>query len=413
MNRPFLLSRFGRRPAAALAGVMLIAMSLRAPLTGIAPLIDLIRIQLHLSAAAAGMLTTLPLLAFAMVSLAAPPLAGRYGHERSLFAAMALLGLGVLLRSAGSVFYLFAGTALAGCAIAIGNVLLPSLLKRDFPEQAAALTAAYVLAMSIAAGLASAIAIPLAGLSGGSWRWPALAMATPPLLAALAWAPQLTRPRQRPATGPAAPACGVWSSPLAWHVTCYLGLNSFVFYVCIGWLPAILRDVGYTSAQAGALHGLLQLMSAVPALFVAPLLRRMRDQRLLGGSAALLSLAGLAGLLALPGWSQAWVVLLGLGTGAGVILGLAFVTLRTSGPQSAATLSGMAQCMGYLLASAGPVLAGALHEATGGWHAALLLCALLSLLMALAALGAGRAAVVDCPLAGIARIAAAAAEPAQ
>lgn len=395
MSRAWFPPRLYRFPACTIAGVILIAMSLRAPVTGIAPLIDMIRDQLGLSAAAAGMLMTLPLLAFALVSLAAPALARRFGLECSLFAAMALLVSGILLRSAGPVAGLFGGTAIAGAGIAIGNVLLPGLLKRDFPAHAAALTAVYVLAMSIAAGVASAVAVPLATLSVATWRFSAVAMLALPLLAALVWMPQLGR-RQRQAIQAPAPAAGcVWRSALAWHVTLYLGINSFVFYVCIGWLPTLLRDAGYSSEQAGVSHGLLQLMSAVPALFVAPLLRRLSDQRGLACAAALLSLAGFAGLIALPGWSEVWVVLLGLGTGAGVILGLAFVTLRTTSSHFASALSSMAQCVGYLLASAGPVIIGVLHEATGGWRAALALCAILCVLMALAALGAGRSAHID------------------
>jgi CP family cyanate transporter-like MFS transporter len=397
MSRIFPLSRLYRSSAYTLVGVMLIAASLRAPITGIAPLTEMISGQLSLSGAAAGMLMTLPLLAFALVSLATPALARRYGLERSLFAAMALMVVGVLLRSAGSACALFGGTAIASTGIAIGNVLLPSLLKRDCPRQAAALTAVYVLVLSIAAGVASAVAVPLAGLSAATWRFSAAALLVLPLLAALVWAPQLGRRRRMAAGRAQLPTASVWRSALAWQVTFYLGINSFVFYVCIGWLPAILRDAGHSAAQAGALHGLLQMMSAVPALIIGPLLRRLPDQRALGASAALLSLLGLSGLLVLPGWSEAWVVLLGLGTGAGVILGLAFVTLRTDSPQLAAALSSMAQCVGYLLASAGPVLVGAIHGATGNWRAPLVLCAAMCGLMALAALGAGRNVQLERP----------------
>lgn len=400
MNRTSRLWRAYRKPAVAIAGVMLVGMALRAPMTGIVPLLEVIRKDLHLGATAAGMLTTLPLLAFALISLLAPVLARRYGLERSLFGAMVLMVLGVALRSAGSAAALFAGTAAAGAGIAIGNVLLPSLLKRDFPERAAAWTAIYVLAMSIAAGAASALAVPMAAWSGSPWRFSAAVLLVAPLLAGLAWAPHLLRRRaasgRRAAVHAAQTTRGhVWRSALAWQVTGYLGLNSFVFYVCIGWLPQILVDAGSTPAEAGALHGLLQLMSVVPALLVAPLLRHLRDQRAVAAAAALMNLVGLAGLMTMPALNQVWVVLLGLGTSAGVIFGLAFVTLRTGTPQLAAALSGMAQCVGYLFASVGPVVVGALHDAAGSWDAALLLCMVFSALMALAALGAGRDRQID------------------
>jgi len=396
-------------PAITLAGILIIAMSLRAPITGIAPAIGLIRDSMHLSAPAVGMLITLPLLAFAAGSLGAPALARRIGIERSLFAAMMLLAFGVLVRSTGTSFCLFAGTAMAGAGISIGNVLLPSLLKRDFPQRAAGLTAVYVLVLSVAASAASMIAVPLAQISASTWQFSSAMFVLFPLLAALAWTPQLARPHAVLQHASGISAHCVWRSPLAWHVTLYLGINSFVFYVCIGWLPIILQDAGYSAQRAGTLHGLLQLMSAAPALVLGPLLRRLPDQRGLGGLSALLSLAGLVGLAAWPRWNDIWVGLLGLGTGAGVMLGLAFVTLRTTGPQFAAALSSMAQCVGYLLAAGGPVLIGRLHDATGGWRTPLLLCALLSIAMAVFARSAGRNAHVEhglpCRLSGAANAA--------
>ena len=164
-------------------------------------------------------------------------------------------------------------------------------------------------------------------------------------------------------------------SALAWQVTLFLGINSFVFYVMVSWLPAILQDAGYTAEQAGSLHGLLQLMSAGPALFLAPAVRRMKDQRAVAAGAAGASCVAMIGLIVAPGWASLWIVLMGLGMGAGIILGLAFVGLRARHAQQAASLSGMAQFVGYLLAASGPLLIGALHDALGGWSAALALCA--------------------------------------
>ena len=234
-------------------------------------------------------------------------------------------------------------------------MLLPSLVKRDFPRRVAGLTSAYVLTMSVIAGAASAVAIPLAALSDATWRFSALCLLAVPALGALLWLPQLSR-RTRPASVTAHAPHGerLWGSALAWQVTLFLGINSFVFYVMVSWLPAILQDAGYTAEQAGSLHGLLQLMSAGPALFLAPAVRRMKDQRAVAAGAAGASCVAMIGLIVAPGWASLWIVLMGLGMGAGIILGLAFVGLRARHAQQAASLSGMAQFVGYLLAASGP-----------------------------------------------------------
>lgn len=381
-----------QRPALLVMGILFIAMALRAPITGVAPLIGLIRAQLDLSSTAAGMLITLPLLAFAVVSLTAAGMARRHGLERALFVALLLIGSGIVLRSQGAAWALYGGTAVIGSGIAIGNVLLPSLLKRDFPQRVAELTSAYVLTMGIAAGAASALAVPLANLSGGGWRFSALCLLAIPLAGLLLWLPQLASHTPPAASTTHAPHGGrLWRSALAWQVTLYLGINSFVFYVGVSWLPTILRDAGYSAERAGSLHGLLQLMSAGPALFLAPVVRRMPDQRAAACGSAGASLAAFVGLIAAPAWATLWIVLLGLGTGGGIILGLMFVGLRANHAQQAAALSGMAQCVGYLFAASGPALAGAMHDRSGGWTLALGLCAALCLAMAGCGLLAGRA----------------------
>lgn len=380
-----------RRPVLLIVGILFIAMALRAPVTGVPPLVGLIRDQLGLSNTAAGMLITLPLLAFAVVSLVSAGMARRHGLERTLFFALMLIGGGIVLRSQGQAWALYAGTAVIGSGIAIGNVLLPSLLKRDFPQRLAGLTSAYVLTMSIAAGAASALAVPLASLAGGDWRFSTLCMLVIPLAGALLWLPQLANHTPPASSTAHAPHGGrLWHSPLAWQVTLYLGINSFVFYVGVSWLPAILRDAGYSAERAGSLHGLLQLMSAGPALFLAPVVRRMKDQRAAAFCSAAASLVAFSGLIVAPGWATLWIVLLGLGTGGGIILGLMFVGLRASHAQQAAALSGMAQCIGYLFAASGPTLVGALHDRLGGWSVALGLCAGLCVAMAGCGLLAGR-----------------------
>ncbi|WP_407850808.1 MFS transporter [Bordetella petrii] len=390
------MSRFSNTytaSAVSILGILAVAACLRAPITAVAPALDLIAADLRLGTAAAGMLTTLPLLAFAAVSPFAARLGQAWGLERTLLGALLAVLLGIAVRMAGPAWSLYLGTTVLGAGIAIGNVLLPSLLKRDFPGQIAGVTAAYVLAMGLAAALGSAVTVPLAQLPGWGWRHATAAFGLLPVLAMLAWLPQLARrpaavPQARPA--PHGAGAGLWRSPLAWQVTLYLGLNSFVYYGAVAWLPALLQDAGYSAREAGSLHGLMQLATAAPGILLVPLLRRLRDQSLAAAMAALASLAAAAGLLLLPAWASAWSVLFGVGTGAAIILGLSFVSLRVHHARQAAALSGMAQCIGYLLAAAGPALLGMLHDASGAWTAPLLLCAALCALLALCGMLAGR-----------------------
>lgn len=374
-----------------IAGILLIAASLRAPISALSPLLELIRGSFALNASQAGMLTTLPLLAFALVSPFAASIAHRYGLERALFASLILLVAGIALRSGGTVSALYGGTCVIGGAIAIANVLLPSLLKRDFPHHVAKLTACYALAMISAAGIASAIAVPLHQALGAGWPATLGTAAALPLIAVLLWLPQL-RFRTPLASGRSTGSAGasVWKAALAWQVAGYLGLTCFVYFAAIAWLPSILLEIGYSSAQAGTLHGWMQLAGAVPALLLMPLLHRMPDQRWIAFASPALSACGLAGLMILPALTPLWVFSFGMGMGSALILSLAIVGLRAGSQQIAASLSGMSQCIGYLLAAVGPTLIGILHEVASNWTIPLLACLALCLAMCMLGLSVGR-----------------------
>ena len=377
-----------------LAGILLIAANLRAPITGLAPVLAMIQADVGLGTVQAGVLTTLPLLAFALLSPVAPLLAQRIGLERALLAALVLISGGVAIRSAGPVPCLYGGTALIGAGIAVGNVLLPSLLKRDFPARIALVTSAYALAMGLAAAIASATVFPLASQYGLGWPGALASILVLPVAALVVWWPQLGRPAGTPPAAASARGRPIWRSALAWQVTLFMGLNSFIYYVMIGWLPSILTSSGHSAAQAGSLHGAMQLASALPGLLLGSVVPRLKDQRAVAlGAALLLSLAFL-GLLRLPAWAALWVACFGFGSGACIILSLSFMGLRTNSPAQAAALSGMAQSVGYLLAASGPPLVGLLRDASGGWSLPLALCLALTLVVAVLGTLAGRDARV-------------------
>lgn len=373
-----------------MAGILLIATSLRVAFTGVAPLLETIRHDYGLSTAASGMLTTLPLLAFGLISPLAAGIARRIGIERSLMGALLLICIGIILRSLPSSMLLFIGTAIIGCGIALGNVLLPGIIKRDFSGHVAKMTGAYSLTMGGAAALGSALMVPLA-LNGLGWEGALLALMAFPIVALLVWLPQVRRSASAPITGSRSlHNRGIWRSALAWQVTLFLGINSLVYYVIISWLPAMLQSMGYSEAQAGSLHGLLQLATAVPGLLIPLMLGRMNDQRGIAIGVALMCAISALGYWLLPQQAVLWTLIFGFGSGATMILGLTFIGLRAGSAHQAAALSGMAQSVGYLLAACGPPLMGMVHDSRGDWHIPLIIVALVSLLMALFGALAGR-----------------------
>ena len=358
------------------AGILALAFNLRAAITSLPPIFPELHGALHLSPASLALLATIPVLCFAVFSGIAAPLSRRLGEERVLGAALVLLAAGLLLRGADPGRLLFPGTILAGAAIALMNVLLPSLVKRRRPERAGLLIGLYLLSLSAGAIAGSLIAVPVyqaAGGGAGSVRLTLGIWAVPALIGAAVWLPQLryrTLPARRPADAPssALPASALWRHPLTWQVTTFMGLQSLSYYAALSWFPTLFRDRGASAVHAGTLLALMNLGNAVTALLVPVLAHRLADQRLLAAVSMVGTGAGLAGAAfgPLPA-APAFIFLLGLGQGASLGLGIFYTMARAPDPVTAASLSAFAQSIGYLLASAGPLLLGYLHTITGGW----------------------------------------------
>jgi CP family cyanate transporter-like MFS transporter len=347
--------------------IFLISLNLRPAITGVGPVLEFIRADTGLSAVLAGTLTSMPLLAFALMSPLAPALGSRFGMERAIFVALLLLALGILLRSAPSVAALYAGSALLAAAIAIGNVLVPGLIKRDFPDKIGTMTSVYATTLATSASISSLIAVPLAVAIPGGWRGGLAVWCVPAFITALLLLPQLRRTTKPVAQAGAKVRQTVWRSKLAWNVTLFMGLQSMSFYVTLSWLSSILQDQGYSPVTAGAITALFPALG-IPIGFIFPtVLARFADQRGLAFGCSALMCVGYVGMIFWPQFVVIWVVVAGLALGFCFPLALAFFALRAHDTKQASALSGMAQSVGYAIAAAGPVLFGALHDITNSW----------------------------------------------
>lgn len=377
------------RPEWLLLGVILVAANMRAPITGVPPVIGAIQESFSLTAAQAGFLTASPLIVFAAISLVAPRISSRLGLERTIFLALNMMLIGAVWRVQSSVWSLYLGNNLIAIGIGLGNVLVPSLLKQYFPRRISVLTAVYSLTMGISSFIVSSIAIPLQSTALG-WRLALASILPVVLLGWLVWLPQIRKaPRIRRDRQQAQPI-NLLKNRLAWQVTTFLGVNSLVFYILISWVPALLISLGYSEMAAANLHGLMQLASAVSGLALIPVVRKFADQRPAVVVASACLLAGLIGTLLMPAFAWFWINVAGFGSGAVFVLALSFLGLRSGHAATAARLSGMAQCLGYLLASIGPFLMGAFYDLTHSWVPMLLFCIVISTVNLGFGLAAGR-----------------------
>ncbi|MDK1398023.1 CynX/NimT family MFS transporter [Pseudomonas protegens] len=378
-----------QRPWLLLLGLILVALNLRPALSSMAPLLSDVSQHLGLSAAKAGLLTTLPVLCLGLFAPLAPLLARRFGAERVVLGILMTLALGIVLRSSFGEVGVFAGSILAGASIGVIGVLLPGIVKRDFARHAGTMTGVYTMALCLGAAMAAGATVPLSQHFGGSWAMGLGFWVVPALVAALFWLPQVGH--KHGARHVAFRVRGLLRDRLAWQVTLYMGLQSSLAYIVFGWLPSILIGRGLTPTQAGlVLSGsvIVQLASSLAAPWLAT---RGKDQRLAIVIVMLMTLGGLFGCLYAPIeglWG--WAVLLGLGQGGTFSLALTLIVLRSRDPHVAANLSSMAQGIGYTLASMGPFAVGLVHDWTGGWNAVGWIFAVLGCGAIIAGLGAGR-----------------------
>lgn len=354
-----------RRRLLLVVGLALTGFSMRTAVTSVGAVLDELEAGLHTTSAASGVITTLPVICFAVIGSFAPALARRFGTHHVLVASLVLTTVGLISRAvAGSVWLFALLSVLALSGGAVSNVLMPALVKNDFADRIGPATALYTTALAFGTTAAVGLTVPVADVAGG-WRWGLAAWA---LMSAVATAPWLLSLRGDPHTG--RPGRGVSllapaRSPIAWALMLFFGAQSFQAYIGFGWFPTYLRDHGISAGRAGLLVAFYAALS-IPTSMVVPWVAG-RGQR-----APILVMFGCGvvayvGLLAAPvGGAWLWMLLAGIAGGA-FPLALTMIGLRTAALPTTAAVSAFAQGLGYLLAGTGPLLTGVLHGATGGW----------------------------------------------
>jgi CP family cyanate transporter-like MFS transporter len=391
-------ARIAAHPVTALIGILLVSVNMRAAVSAVSPLLTDISTHYGLSSTAAGLLTTLPVLLMGITASFVPVLVRRLGPERVVLGALLLLAAGVGLRVMSGVGALFAGSVVVGAAIAMLNVTMPGLVKRDFPDRAAMMTGVYSTAMIVGATFAAALSVPMEHAFGG-WQGSLASWSVLALVAAALWLPQVVgghAAERRPGASSATAAAsgrlpGLWRHPLAWQLAVFMGIMSLLAYTLIAWMPTVLTDHGMSRGTAGLIFAFCNLVQVAGAFLVPLVAGRMTSQRLLVVLMSGCYAVGVAGLMIAPNaGAWLWAALLGVAMGGGFGLAMALVVLRAGGAAVASQLSGMSQMVGYFIAACGPVGVGALHQLTGGWTLPLVLLLVCCGVALVAGLGAAR-----------------------
>ncbi|WP_027126561.1 CynX/NimT family MFS transporter [Gelidibacter mesophilus] len=375
-----------------LVGVLFVAINLRPALSSIGPLINMIRQDVGLSDTLLGLLTTLPLIAFGVVSTITPLFTKRFGIGNTLLGALILLTAGIIIRSVGGIFELYLGTTLLGIAIAFGNVLIPALIKRNFPHKAGFVTSLYSGIMSLGAAFAAGLSVPLAIELNLGWRGSLAVWGMLAVLALIIWIPNIKRiNRTAPRRSFKEAIKKLSGSVLVWKLALYMGLQSFAFYVILAWLPAILIDRGFDAAYAGWMLSLSQATGIVGAIIIPLWAGSRKDQRLVIVSLIIVEAIALIGLM-LPGIGmvELWVGLVGMVLGGTFGLALLLIVLRSKDAETAAELSGIVQSIGYFIAATGPFIVGVIYDLTSQWNYALILLIIVAIIKLVMGIDVGK-----------------------
>ncbi|AKS66207.1 CynX/NimT family MFS transporter [Staphylococcus coagulans] len=376
-------------------GIMLIAANLRAPITSVGVVLPTIKDTLNLTNTEVSFISIIPLLAFAVISSLVAKVSHRFGMERSLFFAIALIFIGVIIRSVTNVSLLYIGTILIGVGIAFGNVLAPGMIKSKFPMRIGIMTAYYTVVMNIFGALSSYGAAPL--LKSFNYNIALGLIGVVTMITLIVWTFQL-RNHEQQVTVDTTDAVNVWKSPLAWQITLLMGGQSLIFYSLINWLPEFLLSYDIPVTYAGLYLSILQL-AIIPLTFVTPLYAtKLRSQVIPTAFTGALFTIGILILMFSPHLALVSLIIIGIALGIAFGLVNTFFSLRTESGLTAAKLAGMSQAVGYLFACIGPLFFGILHDVTGHWVFSLLILLLTAIAVMIIGARAGRNTTIEASL---------------
>ncbi|MGD9531275.1 CynX/NimT family MFS transporter [Pseudonocardia sp.] len=374
-------------PVLLVGAILLLALNMRGPLVAVSPVAGAIQEDLGIDAATVGLLTSLPVLCFGLATPAAALLLRWLGLRRGVLLALGVLVAGTLVRSTGDLPEAIAGTLLIGAAITVGNVAVPVVIGRDLAGHAGAVLGMYTAALNLGSMLTLSLTAPIAGAT--NWRVALAAWSLMVLVAAVVWWWAMRAAADGDASGPRPPVpadrTAWWRRPVVWGLTLAFAGQAFAYYGVTAWLPLLLRDeLGMSTAAAGVSASVFQIAALVGAFGVPVLLRLAADPRIAVLVVGLAWLALPLGLLLAPGAWPVWSAVGGAAQGGGLTVIFALVVLTARDLDENRRMSALVQGGGYTVAATGPLVVGAVHEATGGWTAPLLvvLAAVLVLLVA-------------------------------
>ncbi|UXU83568.1 MFS transporter [Mammaliicoccus sciuri] len=373
-------------------GILLIGASLRAPITSVGIALPSIKETLNLSNTSVSLITIIPLLSFAVISLFAAKISHKFGLERTVFGALILICIGIALRAITGVSWLYVGTILIGVGIAFGNVLTPGIIKMNFPLRIGIMTGYYTVVMNIFGSASSYVTAPLVKHFNYNVAISLIGIVT--FIGIIIWSFQLNK-HETVNSSQTTTNINVWKSPLSWQITLLMGGQSMIFYSLINWLPEFLLSHGTPINEAGIYLSILQL-AIIPLTFVTPIFaEKMKNQVLITFVTGLLFVLGILTLMLQPNWAFLGIILIGIASGLAFGLVNTFFGLRTENGLTAAKLSGMSQSVGYLFAAIGPLLFGILHDATNSWNTSFGILLVTSIIIMIIGSRAGRNITIE------------------
>lgn len=373
-------------------GILLVASTLRAPLTALGPVLTEISSSLQLSNSEAGLLTTIPLMAFAFLSILVGQLSRKLSIEKFLLFSIALLIIGLYIRVLDTVPTLFIGSAILGIAICIGNVLVPGYIKKTFPNKSGMVIGFYSVSMNLTAALASGFSITIGKLSGLGWRGSLGIWIWIGLFSFLLWLPIVLKSNENVEKVAITKSnLNIFKSSLAWQISVFMGLQSLMYYSLVTWLPMLLQGFGMVKEESGWVLSFMQL-AMLPLTFLGPIIAsKLSNQK----SLVLIVAAGMfISVLLILVFQLQYIyvaaILFGISSGLSFSLSMMFFVLRTSDSHTATRISGMAQSVGYLLAAFGPPIFGKLYEYGNTWDLSLYFLLLMVVVLLIVGLKAAR-----------------------